>query len=290
MSEEGNGVESVAELIEKAATLSRDSEFIDAVSPYLEPVHTNSLPFVLSGVVVGIGIGGALGFYITRRKLETKYQKITQDEIAEMREHYLAKGVALENKVEKPKLEDIVREQGYSAEPPMAVTPPTAVVEAAQEDEEVKPEPKQENVFGKDPIPEEEVGYPLIDRNWDYHKERVGRSPIKPYVIHRDEKDENESYDTVTYTYYEEDDVLCNERDEVIGKEDRNLLIGESNLGKFGHGSGDPSIVYIRNDKLEMQMEIVRSPNSFAEEVHGFQHSEYLARRHRRDRSSPDDE
>lgn len=294
MNEEG--VESVADLIDKAATLSRNSEeFVDAVSPYLMPAKGNSLPLVLAGVAVGMGIGGSLGFYLTRWKLETKYHQIADAEIAEMQEHYRSKEVALENKVEKPKLEDIVRDQGYSADPPMAVTPPDTVVEAAQEDEEeAKPDRREraKNVFEKDPIPEEDVGYPLIDRTWDYHKERVGRSPIKPYVIHRDEKDENETYDTVTYTYYEGDDVLCNERDEVIGKDERGVLIGEQNLGKFGHGSGDPSIVYIRNDKLEMQMEVVRSSNSFAEEVHGFQHShaEALNRRYRRNRSSPDDE
>lgn len=245
--------------------------------------------------VVGAGLGGALGYFLTRHTLETKYNEIAEAEIAEMRKYYKDKSVALDNKVEKPKLEDLVREQGYSTEPPMAVTPPNSVVDAAKDSAEggdPRPEPKvtEENVFEKPPVTEEETGEPLIDYDWDYQKELSRRSPIKPYVIHRDEKDENDVYETVTYTYYEEDDVLCNELDEVFGKSERDALIGESNLNRFGHGSGDPSIVYIRNDKLEMQMEIVRSPNAFAEEVHGFEHSDNPSRMHRRERRSFEDD
>jgi hypothetical protein len=249
---------------------------------------------VLGGLVVGAGLGGALGFYLTRLKLETKYIKIAEDEIDGMRKHYRDKETALENTAAKPKLEELVREQGYSAtEPPMAVTPPSSVVNAARDTtEDPRPEPqvREENVFDKPQVTPEEVGMPIVDNNWDYRKESARRSQHRPYVIHRDEKDENDEYDTVTYTYYETDDVLCNERDDVIGKDERDSLIGEANLNRFGHGSGDASTVYIRNDKLEMQMEVVRSPNSFAEEVHGFQHSESIARRHRRERRTPEDE
>lgn len=251
-----------------------------------------TLKMGFGGVILGAGLGVAAGYWIGLRRLETKYNQIAEDEIAEMREHYQAKGVALENTVAKPHLEDVVRDQGYSQEPPMAVTPPSTVFtdtekKIAEEDAQVR----EENVFERPPVTPEEAGTPLIDRDWNYQRELVNRSPIKPYIIHRDEKDEHEGvYDTVTFTYYEEDDVLCNERDEVIGKEERDPLIGEANLSKFGHGSGDENVVFIRNDRLEMQMEVVLSPNSFAEEVHGFQHSENDAWRHRRERSSPDDE
>jgi len=54
--------------------------------------------------------------------------------------------------------------------------------------------------------------------------------------------------------------------------------VGERNLNLFGHGSNDASVVYVRNDKLELIFEVVRSPNSFAEEVHGFHHEAYSRR------------
>jgi hypothetical protein len=264
-------------------------EVVDQALSFAEasPDGDRHLGLAFGAFVVGAGLGGVLGYFLTRHKLETKYNEIAEAEIAEMRQHYQDKATALENTVAKPQLDALVREQGYTAEPPMAVTPPTEVVEAAKEAVEEAAEPKKENVFEKPPVTEAEVGMPLVEDEWDYKKELARRSPVRPYVIHRDERDEYEAYDTVTYTYYDEDDVLCNERDEVIGKEDRDRLIGEANLEKFGHGSGDASIVYIRNDREETQMEVVRSPNSYAEEVHGLQHSESLARRHRRGRGRP---
>jgi hypothetical protein len=45
-------------------------------------------------------------------------------------------------------------------------------------------------------------------------------------------------------------------------------------LDRFGHGSNDPSIVYIRNDTLEIIYEVVKSPHYYAEEVHGFKHED----------------
>lgn len=232
-----------------------------------------SISLALGGFVVGAGLGAAAGYIFCKRQLESKYYQKAADEIAEMREEYHRKAVALENKVEKPKLEDIVREQGYSTEerptqPPMAVTPPHTVVEAVQDDEESKPEPTEpetRNTF-------QEFGDESRDEDeWDWHKERSRRSPRRPYVIHIDEKEERDTYDELTFTYFEDDDVLCNERDEIVDAEDREKIIGAANLSKFGHGSGDPEVVYIRNDQLEMVIEVSRSPNSYAEEVHGFE-------------------
>jgi hypothetical protein len=173
--------------------------------------------------------------------------------------------------------------EGYSAEPPMAVTPPTAVVEAAAEaaeESEVVPVTQTEvlrNVFDEARV---------VD-TWDYQKELKRRSPVRPYVIHYDER-EAKPYEESTMTYYEGDDVLCNELDEVIAEPDRDRIIGEANLEKFGHGSNDAHIVYVRNDALEAQYEVIRSPNSYAEEVHGFTHAD--TRRRRKERSTHDDE
>jgi hypothetical protein len=114
-----------------------------------------------------------------------------------------------------------------------------------------------------------------VEDTWDYQEELKRRSPDIPYVIHYDERYELEDYDHVTLTYYEGDDVLCNERDEIVDPDRRDEMVGDSNLNLFGHGSNDASIVYVRNDKLELIFEVVRSPNHFAEEVHGITHEAY---------------
>lgn len=275
--------------------MSENIEELEPLEPVIDAVRDNPLKFVLGGLFAGLALGGTAGYFFARRRLETKYNQIAEDEIAEMRQHYRDKTVALENTAAKPELETLVREQGYSTQPPMAVTPPEAVVERAEtvaDEERSDPRPpvpvvRDENVFHQ-PKPSLEE---LSVEDWDIDKERSRRSGNRPYVVHIDEVREEEDYDSVTYTYYEEDNVLCNERDEVIDMQERDILIGEANLNRFGHGSEDPSKVYIRNDKLEMQMEVIRSPNSYAEEVHGFQHSEPPIRPpYRRERRLRNDE
>jgi hypothetical protein len=235
------------------------------------------------GVAIGAAIGSLVSFHLAYRKAETKFSEIAAEEISEMREHYNSKIIAIDTSTGKGELDEIVRERGYSVEsakPPMAVTPPTAVVEAAETardiaeiEDEVAGEPP--DVVEEAPEPEVQVRNVFRDAvvhdTWDYHEERSRRSPLKPYIIHVDERDDQQAYDSVTFTYYEADDVLCNERDEVIAEGERDKMIGETHLEKFGHGSNDASIVYVRNDSLEMDFEIVRSPNSYAEEVHGFE-------------------
>ena len=61
---------------------------------------------------------------------------------------------------------------------------------------------------------------------------------------------------------------------QVIGVDERNALLGEERWSRFGHGSNDAAIVYIRNDQVEIIYEVVRSPISYAEEVHGFSHDD----------------
>lgn len=274
------------------------SEEISDVAPeIIREVYRNPLPFVLGGAVVGLGIGGAMGYFLTRHYLETKYSQIADDEITVMREHYRMKTVAMDNTKDKPQLEDIVRDQGYSTtEPPMAVTAPESMVEMSQEaieesqedeDEEEDGVPEDEQELRDESLEEHEIRmgvrnvFTEAEEDWDYHKELARRSPLRPYVVHIDEKDEYE-YDSVTFSYYEKDDVLCNENNEVVPQEERDALVGEANLEKFGHGSRDPHIVYVRNDKLEMLIEITQSPNAFAEEVYGFKHSDIPDRRNRK--------
>lgn len=254
------------------------------------------LGFLALGLAIGGAAGALVAFKVAYTKAETKFSQIADDEIAEMREHYQAKARALEGEAQKGNLEEIVAERGYVSnddeKPPMAVTPPSSVVEAASEEvEEVEtaetPEIETRNVF-KDAKDDANV----VD-SWDNHAELRRRSPDEPYVIHIDEKDAFEDYSDMSLTYYEADDVLCNERDEIVPHEERDQLVGEKNLNRFGHGSNDPSIVYVRNDRLEMVLEVVRSPNSYSEEVHGIQHTSYsrnLERMRQREREQRDDD
>lgn len=273
MSASETATEVVAEVAEEVADQATH------VAEVSRGMDGHALGFGFGGLIIGLGLGATAGYIFCKRKLETKYDKLAAEEIAETREqlqaHFEAKTRAHENETDKARVGDIIRERRYDAapeptEPPMAVTPPTAVVQAAQAEEE---DVEDEAVLVEDPEPEVRNVFEehQVNDEWDWHKERSSRSPLRPFVIHREERDEQDAFDGVSYTYYEEDDVICNERDEIMGVEDRERVIGEVNLSKFGHGSDDANIVYIRNPQLEMDIEVVKSPNSYAQEVAGFE-------------------
>jgi hypothetical protein len=90
-----------------------------------------------------------------------------------------------------------------------------------------------------------------------------------PYVITIDQfADENDHYDKSTIYYYEDDDVLADENEEVII--DVFKVIGDDALGSFGEGSRDPEIVYVRNDKLQIDYEVIRLSKSYRQTVLGY--------------------
>lgn len=100
------------------------------------------------------------------------------------------------------------------------------------------------------------------------------RDPERPYVISQEEFLENDPEHTQTsITYYAGDDILADERDVPIDEVES--TVGTDNLSRFGHGSKDKHLVYIRNERTEMDFEIAYSGGKFAEEVHGFiEHSD----------------
>lgn len=295
-------------VIDITANVAEDvAEQAEHVEKVVRSLNKIKVQFALLGAACGAAAGAFIAFGVAYRKAETKYSKISDDEIAEMRQHYQDKALALDAEASKTDLNDLVAERGYKSPdegPPMAVSPPTGVVEAAKEGTESTPNNRQlqgDRLKPGVPVNQE----PKVERHnvfedaqhedeWDYQAELRRRSPTEPYVIHYDERAEFDTYSDVTLTYYEVDDVLCNERDEIVDLEKREELVGEKNLGKFGHGSNDAAIVFVRNDTLEIEFEVVKSPNSYAEEVHGLSHdTNYrgnLERMRARERDEPEDE
>jgi hypothetical protein len=111
------------------------------------------------------------------------------------------------------------------------------------------------NIFSHDVLP------------WDWDEEVKKRGDDEPYIIHKDEYDnENDEKDfsQSTLTYYKGDDILVDEADVPI--HNYRKLTGEL---KFGHGSCDPSIVYIRNTKMHAEYEILLDHGLYQVEVLG---------------------
>ena len=104
---------------------------------------------------------------------------------------------------------------------------------------------------------------------FDYEKEVPLRDPEVPYVISFDEFElEGQDFDKVSLEYYEEDDVVLDNSVEPMTDVDE--LIGEHNLKKFGYGSKDPRIVYIRNEYFETDWEVRIMQGSYVKDVLGY--------------------
>jgi len=111
------------------------------------------------------------------------------------------------------------------------------------------------------------------DSDWDYEVELAQRDPDTPYIIHRDEYfgDEMDCTQT-TITYYAGDNILCDERDTPIYNPEK--IVGHL---IFGHGSNDPNVVYVRNEKLQAEYEVLLDHGHYQVEILGQQIDEELA-------------
>lgn len=102
---------------------------------------------------------------------------------------------------------------------------------------------------------------------WDFEEELKRRAFNMPYILHVDEFIQNESeFQQETLTYYAGDDVLADQLETPIYNYSE--LMGAL---RFGHGSNDPNVVYIRNEKIKMEWEIIRHTGMFAIEVRGLE-------------------
>ena len=91
----------------------------------------------------------------------------------------------------------------------------------------------------------------------------------EPYVISLEEfSEEKDNFDKTTLYYYELDDTLTEQNDEIIT--DIYSTIGDNALSSFGEDSQDPEIVYVRNEKISTDYEVVRHDASYATVVLGY--------------------
>lgn len=97
------------------------------------------------------------------------------------------------------------------------------------------------------------------DDEWDYELERQNRRGEEPYILHKDEFDAEEfDFDQVTVTWYETDEILTDDKDVPIYNP--HTVVGEL---RFGHGSGDNNVLYVRNERLKAEYEVLREPGSY---------------------------
>ena len=190
--------------------------------------------------VVSFGAGVAVGYFLTRRQ----YNRI-ETEIEIVEQMTLDFDTKVEDFTQTLEAAKVERRSTY------------VILE-----ENLQP-PKLE-------IPESINVFQEVDPNWNYEAELSSREGKSVYVIHRDEffGDEMGWDSQSTLTWYEQDKVLTEEHDSVLPNPVQ--FIGDC-MNLFGHGSGDPNVVYIRNEYFETEYELLRNPSSYEIEVLGGQ-------------------
>lgn len=241
-------------------------DVIDAIDELSEQVEnvvevTRNNPWLfIGGFAIGATVGGILVYRYTVKKMSLYYEERMTEEIEQAREFYKrldkteefeTPEKALEHLVPGAVTEAVKEYQGHTAynQPvEVVVTPPAA-----------DPRPPIENVFAnRDP------------RDWDWELEvkRRADNPGKPYVITREEFEDNpDHHEQITLTYFAGDQILSDEADQTV--EDTDRVVGEENLKRFGAGSEDNKVVYIRNEKISADYEVLYSDGWYQVEVLG---------------------
>ena len=214
--------------------------------------------FSLLATLVGGASAAAAGYYAAEARLEKAYAELSDREILEAKKFYSM----LYKKDDFAEPEQIAEDLGI-----------TEAVQAARKytgGVVTKPEPVDYTKFAQAPAdPGTSNIFEKADKEvWDQELEEDSRDGEKPFVISHDEWVERKgNNDQMTLTYFEADDILVDDTDMIV--QDVEQFVGEDNLTKWGHGSKDNNVVYIRNPKTGLDAEIVRSKGSYAHEVMG---------------------
>jgi hypothetical protein len=263
-----------------AVVLAEASEVVEDAVDILEDrvswLVKNPKALIGIALLTGVVVGSAATYLVVRQKLTSRLQAEADEQIQDVKDHYailnktgpngdLAALASVYSDEERAEGKQIVEREGYMAydkvrpstekviEVVEEITVTQAIVEATL--------PIERNVFESDNADD----YFIFAEELEKRAEK----PDEPFVITKEEWDANETdYDQAELTYYEGDDVLTDSKEKPV--EDTDGVVGNENLLRFGHGSGDPKVVYIRNNNLSLDFEMSHSSGKFAKEVLGF--------------------
>lgn len=221
---------------------------------------------VIAGIVAGLTNGIAVGYILGKKKSETPL--LVDYEIREEKPHV--------DEIDVEEIDDPVVIP-FERPGPLILSEEEAEKEGVvsknhPSNDDFTPErPKNlaealsrytaENVFDT---------HPQTLGEWDYDVETKARGLRDPYVIHFDEYHSEESgCRQSALIYYAGDNVMCDEDDRVI--QNYEDITGDL---KWGHGSFDQDLVFVRNPRLEAEYEIVRSQDSYMHVILGVEAEE----------------
>lgn len=252
----------------------------------LSKILSHRLTVPVSVGVVSFISGAAAGYFLARRQTEvyagpsqleldfadgsTDIQEVFKDikknkvleieiedddeEVQEMLEEMAEQPITLV--IDEEDLEQILPEK---AEQILATKIKEAIVSNHEDDEPVRTQ----------------VQFAGNNEEWDYDVELEHRSPEMPYILHKDEFYNDEmNFTQTTLTFYASDNIMSDEEDQPIYNWEH--VTGPLT---FGHGSSDPNVFYVRNEKRRAEYEVLFHTGSYSSEVLGLEADEEEERR-----------
>jgi hypothetical protein len=186
---------------------------------------------------LGAAIGGVIGSVVTWKIIEQKYKKIADDEIESVIEHF-------KNKEEKEEIEQFANDNddhvvAYNTDSEITINKDYhTIIEASG--------------YSNDEEDDDEDYTVTVDNGDDY---------ITPFVISPEEFGEKDGYDTKTWMYYA-DNVLTDELGDIVSEAENIIGDGLSHFGEFEDGD---DCVYVRNDNIECDYEILKHEKTYSD-------------------------
>lgn len=155
-----------------------------------------------------------------------------------------AAGFLAANKLMKDKYEQLVQDEIDS-------------VKAAFRKEHPLPEEKPQK-----PTERERTVYSQYITKLGYTEEKKPAPIQAPCVISPDEFGTEDGYDEISLTYYA-DGTVTDDSDHAMSDDEIEETIGKDSLNHFG--DYEPDSVFVRNDRLKADYEILADPRSYAD-------------------------
>ena len=191
--------------------------------------------FIAFSAGLAVGIGGTY-FY-----LKQKYEEKLSEKFQEIRKHYKEKQEQSKSKEEKD--EKFVNRFEEAEERGKDRIAYEAIAKRYQGSDEQCPVDPAELESPPEDEPEEEI-----------------------FTVTEEEMEIYDNFENIDLTYYAEDDILCDDQEQVI--EDPEAIIGDA-LTKFGVESDYPDTVYVINERVRAIFEVLMVEGSYQEIVLG---------------------
>lgn len=234
--------------------------------------------------VLSAAAGFGLGYALGKRRSQTEFEEAVAEACNENREYFYRQRAKLEEERSDAQYEaqaaTVRAEEAASAlatyqgieslqeaatEVAEAEQIPERAVEEYIERDVVTPA-EQRSTWQPDPAnspsPMRKPTAPTPHRRTPY----VDKS--KSYIITAEEfLQGEENFSQSTITYYEGDDTLCGEADDILDDKSRLLLVG-THLSDFDV-QDNPNVLYLRNHPMHLDMEVIRNEGKYSVIVAG---------------------